>query len=393
MEEMNQAQFFQFLHDAIAFGEKDIRDFKELPYFFEYDAKKEAVKITNPRKLEDARGSFVKDFITMHNTKRDKSAWIICGVKEDKVNKRFSAIGVQPHAVLDDPEYWMQFDNRVEDYFEKKPMKPRYKMIYTPEVFGLRFLVFEFPVYHDDPRPAVPTTEAQKNWPGGLQVGKLYWRPVAKNDKAEELDENRIVRWFQAGCPTTVETGSQKRLPDKPRYGSRLLILLGMTALGATAILFHRSNSKERSESEAMDKNENGFHVVSVTWPDYRRYLDEGSRVPKYCTNRGPLGATGAVFGISYLCATSYCHWLGGHLPSSREVRAHLWQIPHGPSTFEWVSDSSDEPGKVLAVSCEGVSNNAISRHYEEPHANVTFRVSVGGPRAQNVARSIQPSR
>jgi hypothetical protein len=148
--------------------ESSILDFKAELYDF----------VTNK---EEETAKFIKDVISFSNTIREKSAYIVFGIKENLDGKK-EKTGISKS--VDDAI----FQDKV-----KNKLLPIPKFSYsTIELDGKVFGVLEFPLEKYD-SPIISTVRLK-----GVEIGKVYYRQGSTNTEALALDIIKIHTWLQS---------------------------------------------------------------------------------------------------------------------------------------------------------------------------------------------------
>lgn len=153
------------------------------------DFKRDGYDLTN----EEGRGGFIKDILSMANTPRSESAYIVLGVKAHADGSK-DLVGLEK--AVDDNEYQSSLKAKVH---------PCPTFSYIPVRFEEKlFAVIEVPPERRGPFQAV------------VDVGKkvrryvIYWRRGSQNDEARQDEQEIIRRWCGGVHQPPIE------LPDSP---------------------------------------------------------------------------------------------------------------------------------------------------------------------------------
>ena len=137
---------------------------------------------------DQQKSEFIKDIISMANTPRDESAYILIGV-EDNDGRAGHIQGTGEHP---DPSI---FQNLVGGH-TNPPLRFSYR---TVEYFGVFLGLFEVPRQQE-----IPVMATRRF--GSLTPGVVYFRRNAQNSVAEPTDMRRIVTWSSG---TTAEPADE----------------------------------------------------------------------------------------------------------------------------------------------------------------------------------------
>lgn len=144
--------------------------------------------------LKNGRGDLIKDILSMANTPRNGSAYIVLGVDwSPETGSRVVGLSAQ----VDDAD--------LQNAFGRDRVQPTPRFTYSPRVWGgAKVGVIEIPVGQDGPYTPVKEVD-------GLQAGAVYYRRGTQNDRAVGTEQRRVVTWFLDG-----EVG----LPDRPNQAA-----------------------------------------------------------------------------------------------------------------------------------------------------------------------------
>ncbi len=144
--------------------------------------------------LKQGRGDLIKDILSMANTPRNGSAYIVLGVAwSPETGSQVVGLSAQ----VDDAD--------LQNAFGRDRVQPTPRFTYSPRVWnGVQVGVIEIPAGQDGPYTPVKEVD-------GLQAGAVYYRRGTQNDRAVGTELRRIVNWFQDG-----EVG----LPDRPNQAA-----------------------------------------------------------------------------------------------------------------------------------------------------------------------------
>lgn len=168
--------------------ESETLDFKENLYRF--------------KESKECKNDFVKDVLSMANTPREQSAYIVFGVQSGpKTENENVVVGLQHQ--IDDAD--------LQNQFPKNWIQPVPRFTY----FGFRFCgkqvgVLEIPVGRDG--PYVPIQDI-----GSMPHGVVNYRRGTQNARASGNEIRRIHNWFEtgdAGVPDEQSTNSWRQLLD-----------------------------------------------------------------------------------------------------------------------------------------------------------------------------------
>lgn len=164
-------------------SESAILDFKKEMYAFDKD--------TDFRKT----AAFVKDVISMINTVRAETAYIIIGVNSDS-GEDGKRVGLPNN--YDDAE----FQSKVKDKIFPRPVFSYYELSLEDKCFG----IFEFPVFKYE-CPVSPTIKMR-----GLDFGRIYYRQGTCNMEAIGMETIRINGWLQSLPAFTTEDDKESEI-------------------------------------------------------------------------------------------------------------------------------------------------------------------------------------
>lgn len=158
--------------------------------FIDLLAKVEGVDLDFKRKFYDfspggtARAEFVKDLVSMYNTPRCNSAYIVFGVQAG-TSGRNELLGLS--ALPDEAE----LQRKLEGLVSPKPV-----FVFHPvEHKGKSFAVIEIPVSRHS-GPCLPTKDVTK-----LEKHQLYVRRGSQNSVADADERTRVYEWFLGRSP------------------------------------------------------------------------------------------------------------------------------------------------------------------------------------------------
>lgn len=170
---MNQDEFESLINKS----EGTVLDFKSDMYDFQNDKDKKAT------------ANFVKDIISMANTVRTQSSYIVFGIRELEFGK-LEFLGITRN--ID--------DSILQDKIKDKVF-PRPKFSYrTIDYQGKCFGIIEIPIEKYE-LPITPSINGLK----GLEHGKLYYRHGSSNTEATTHEIIRINDWFKS-LPTNFSS-------------------------------------------------------------------------------------------------------------------------------------------------------------------------------------------
>jgi len=136
---------------------------------------------SEPHRLDNDhfKSAFIKDIVSMANTTREGSAYIVIGVKlHADGGKEF--IGVSNH-----PD-----DADLQDQLNLAKVEPKPNFTYqSVSLDGLSYGVIEIPLKKDGPYVAGRDF-------GLLKAHRVYFRRGTKNDEATALERRQIYEWF-----------------------------------------------------------------------------------------------------------------------------------------------------------------------------------------------------
>lgn len=188
---MDEAYFEQLLKRS----ESDTLDFKSQNYPFSDDDSYES---------KANRVKFAKDIISMANTPRDHTAFIVIGV-EAKTNGDRVLQGISVH---EDDNTLQQ---KVESLVYPHPKFRYVEVTYKNKQFG----VIEIPVDSFVQGPFIVTLQPNMA-AGNILVDKaLYWRRSSKNSIASHEEVRGIYEWFLTGSKGSIAYGE-----DTPSWQS-----------------------------------------------------------------------------------------------------------------------------------------------------------------------------
>ena len=184
----------------------------------EVDFKKEIYDI-GKNNLE-SQASFVKDLISLANTRRNSSAYIIIGI-EDKSRE---IVGLDKG-----------YDDNPFQTFVKNRLIPKLDFIYYNFRYKEKILgIFEIPiqslsepVVYDDPNHK---DELEKT--GKIKARKVYHRQGSTNEEATEIERGRIRQWLDSLPLSTKVVPNLPKISvnssEKPifKIGKKLLLTL-----------------------------------------------------------------------------------------------------------------------------------------------------------------------
>jgi tetratricopeptide (TPR) repeat protein len=165
-------ELFEYL---LSQPESDILDFKSEFYDFSGDTEKAK---------EAKESKFIKDIISFANTKRDKSSYIIIGIKENGTTKEKELLGVTTHP--DDAS----LQEKIKDKVYPVPEFLYYPHTYKNQQFGIIEILI--PKYSEEPY------YPKKDYLGGLLKSELYFRRGSSNSEATPEEERHIREWFKS---------------------------------------------------------------------------------------------------------------------------------------------------------------------------------------------------
>jgi hypothetical protein len=153
-----------YLRALINQGESATIDFKAEPHRLDND---------------HFNSEFIKDILSMANTPREGSAFIIIGVKLHANGNR-DYLGVTSHTD----------DSDLQDKLKLARVEPKPEFTYQPMMLdGKSYGIIEIPLKRDGP---YYTTRDL----GVLKAHRLYFRRGTKNDEASVHEQNEIYKWF-----------------------------------------------------------------------------------------------------------------------------------------------------------------------------------------------------
>ena len=165
-------ELFEYL---LTQSESDTLDFKSEFYDFSGDTDKAK---------EAKESKFIKDIISFANTKRDKSSYIIIGIKENGTSKKKELLGVTAHP--DDAS----LQEKIKDKVYPVPEFLYYPYSYKNQQFG----IIEIFISKYTEEPYYP----KKDSIGGLFKSELYFRRGSSNSEATSEEERHIREWFKS---------------------------------------------------------------------------------------------------------------------------------------------------------------------------------------------------
>lgn len=132
--------------------------------------------------LKNGRGDLIKDILSMANTPRDGSAFIVLGVDwSPETGSRVVGLPAQ----VDDAD--------IQNAFGRDRVQPVPRFTYSPRIWnGLQVGVIEIPAGQEGPHTPVKEVD-------GLQAGAVYYRRGTQNDRAVGTELRRVHNWFQNG--------------------------------------------------------------------------------------------------------------------------------------------------------------------------------------------------
>ncbi|MBP7283137.1 MAG: tetratricopeptide repeat protein [Leptospiraceae bacterium] len=165
-------ELFEYL---LSQPESDTLDFKSEFYDFSGDTEKAK---------EAKESKFIKDIISFANTKKDKSSYIIVGIKENETTKEKEFLGVIAHP--DDAN----LQEKIKDKVYPVPEFLYYPYTYKNQQFGIIEILI--PKYSEEPY------YCKKDYIGGLLKSELYFRRGSSNAEATPEEERHIREWFKS---------------------------------------------------------------------------------------------------------------------------------------------------------------------------------------------------
>lgn len=183
---MMDADFFK---DLLESGENELVDYKQEPYFL--PGKNKNTKIQN--------AEFAKDMISMANTVRDESAYILIGVKEE--DGKGVAIGIDKIYSIDGASLRQKLEALTDPIINFK---------YFPFYYeGKRIDIIELPVcWYSSPVKPTKTVGAI------LNKREIYVRHGDKNGIASHEDHVKLNAWLSS-ITKLQEINSSKRSKNK----------------------------------------------------------------------------------------------------------------------------------------------------------------------------------
>ena len=153
-------------------NESDTLDFKLCNYAFDADSKEE-------RKRK--RAKFIKDIISMANTPRDESAYIVLGVRSYPDGRK-ELVGLDTH--IDDAEFQGKFSSMCHPHpiFRYEPVQQK----------GKTFAFIEIPADRSI-GPFLPIDDVGKV----LRKHSVYHRRNSQNASADVSEQRKIYEWFR----------------------------------------------------------------------------------------------------------------------------------------------------------------------------------------------------
>ncbi|WRH90876.1 ATP-binding protein [Pseudomonas fluorescens] len=169
------------------------------------------------------RIDFVKDIVSMANTPRETSSYIVMGVKASSDGER-ELFGVDTH--LDDNTLQQQ----VEDFVYPHPNFNYIEVNYSSKKFG----VIEIPIAKHQGGPFLPT-EKVEGFGNSLRAKRVYLRRGSKNSEADHTECKAVYSWFNQDQVTPMVIGDEsqpwKKLLNSVDLNSpayRYILLLGL---------------------------------------------------------------------------------------------------------------------------------------------------------------------
>ncbi|MDF2447515.1 MAG: ATP-binding protein [Bacteroidota bacterium] len=153
------------------------------------DFKREHYKLIGG--TEDDLAKMVKDIISLSNTIRERTAYIILGIEEEGVKKHLHGIN-EP---IDDNI----LQAKIKDKVSPRPHFLYCNFEYLDKVFG----IIEIPI-RKHAEPIMPVVKMK-----GLEVGKIYFRRGSTNDEATGREAIQINTWI-TNLPDIIEKSEVK---------------------------------------------------------------------------------------------------------------------------------------------------------------------------------------
>ncbi|MEN6623591.1 MAG: ATP-binding protein [Smithella sp.] len=150
------------------------------------------------------KACFIKDIISMANTVRECTSYIIIGVQADVDGKK-DLIGVSEH----------HDDGAIFQTIIKDKVFPVPKFVYYPfEYKGLSFGVFEIPVVK-----GIGPCQPVKDYGGVLKRHEIYYRQGSSNEPASYPEVLRIFKWLHGeGLDETVDYDAEVTIPGWAQF-------------------------------------------------------------------------------------------------------------------------------------------------------------------------------
>ncbi len=146
---------------------------------------------------------FIKDILSMTNTPREETSYIVIGVKANP-DGTMTPIGV----LGDHPD-----DADLHKFLNLAKVDPKPEFSYqTIRLDGLSYGVIEFPLKKDG--PYLPTTKF-----GVLDPFRLYFRRGSGNDEASPHEQNQIYHWFHSAAESAgASPSAEVKFPHWPEF-------------------------------------------------------------------------------------------------------------------------------------------------------------------------------
>jgi tetratricopeptide (TPR) repeat protein len=280
------------------------------------------------------RSAFAKDIVSMANTPRDESAYIILGVKR-KLDGSLEMPGIQLH--IDDNIYQQQLEGLIYPH-------PRFQYEQI-EFQGVQLGVIEI-IADREIGPFYPQTDTVGS--GSLRRNTLYWRRGTQNAEAGPDEQRKIHAWFRGEASTLADyVGAQGdwdlfvQNADVSESGRQYFLIL--------------------APDQSLDKE----HFRHLAWVDWSLVLDldpdsESTGALKYC--RDPLASRRSIHRVTKndeisgnLSRATYwyfCRGLAGRAGSLSQGSYPDWNKSYGEDLrrkLAWLAANSSDPVVQIA--------------------------------------------
>jgi len=141
-----------------------------------------------PVEIEKKKSSFVKDIISMANTVRNCTSYIIIGIREDKVTGVKDLLGISQ--TYDDTEF--------QSFIKDKVLPVPIFLYYEYEYKGNKYGIFEIPVHKYNKPCRLKLKDNTKQKYGIIEKNELYIRRGSTNTEAVDNEEQLLNDWLRS---------------------------------------------------------------------------------------------------------------------------------------------------------------------------------------------------